>query len=426
MADILDVDLRDFSAAYHAWVDRAQECEDTITQWYRQAHDGRDPALGDLHHAYWRVMVERERWGTLRNALQDTWPLDVSNGPAPLAPPAPPSSPKPHRGGDVLRQVVQVTNERDGEFLPRMYSYWPNAVIRGEVIYVFAGHADGEPRFFQITPDGRVARLGPLLPYRGTSEGWYWDADGWVYLIDGPRLRRVNPFSREDRVVFSIERTHPDCELWQAHSSDDGETHSATVQRIVSDGPYPRVGTVVCRGRDLQTFYEPKGELDESQITPDGEFLIIKEDEQNRIVNLCSGAQRMIWDAEGAVGHSDCGPGILVGEFSHGQYGECVLWDLRGPLAFDQRRVLFTTWNMGHVSIRGGVCLLSDATHLSLVSLNGGGVVSFLRHGMTVADPLKPYNYQVKANLDPSGRVGCYMSNQGGARFDVFLTPIPE
>jgi hypothetical protein len=423
---VLDQDLRDRQTRYQWFVDNAYTIEAEVEQWAR-AH-GVDWHLHWRNHVYYRFFEEPERWHTLRYALEDREP-GSQPPPSPPSPPPierPPDPPRPAPGpsGPVLNRVVRVTNESDGELVNRQYSYYPSAVILGGQIYVFVGHRDGHPRFFRVSREGNVARLGPLLPYTGEAEGWYWNDLGWIYLTDGPRLRCVNPFTGEDRVVFSIEDTHPGCQLWQAHSSDDGGTHSATVQRIVSDGAYPRIGTVVFRYGHL-TYYGANGTLDESALTPDGEFLVIKENDDNIIVNLINGEARIIPDAEGAVGHSDCGPGILVGEFSHGDHGECILWNLREPLTMDRRRVLFHTWNMGHVSIRGGVCLLSDRNALSIVSLTGGGVSPFHQHGMTVADANRAYDFQVRANLDPSGRVACFISNRAG-RFDVYLAPVPR
>jgi hypothetical protein len=356
--------------------------------------------------------------------------LDEGNGypaPAPdlpFVPPQPAPAPSPPdvrplsgSGWFALDRLVRVTTEADGEFINRGYSYWSQAVILGDAAYVFAGNADGEVYFFQVTANGHVARLGALLPYRGTGEGWYLDAEGWVYLLEGPRLRRVNPLSGENRVVFDISDEHPGCVLWQSHSSDSGQTHCATVKRIVNDGSYPAIGTVVFRnGR--QEYFPAQGTLDESALAGD-EWLIIKEDDDNRIINLQTRETRLIRDRERALGHSDCGPDFMVGEADKPDPGACVIWNLRdlnrGP------RILFHTTNMGHVSVRNGICLLSDDTHLSLVSLAGGSVVSFLAHGMIGSG----YNYQCIANLSPCGRVACYMSNQGSGRFDVFLTPIP-
>ena len=330
--------------------------------------------------------------------------------------PAPPEPTTELLARGSAGRPIQVTSASDGDLVPRMYSYWPNAWIDGDTVVVFVGHADGRPRFFRVDPPtGTVQRLGPRVPYTGTAEGWYWDAAGWIYLCDGPRLRRVNPFDGRDQVVFDISDTQPGCMLWQAHSSDDGQTHSATVKRIVSEGAYPAIGTVVFR-KGRQEYLSARGALDESQVTPDGAFLIIKEDDDNRIVTLATGEERMLRDADGAVGHSDCGPGIVVGEANLPEPGACVLWDLRQPLTLDRRRTLFTTWNMGYVSLRGGRCLHSDATHLSLVDLESGQRAPLVAHGNVGND----YDSRVKANLDPTGRVACYMTNDG-RRFDVWL-----
>jgi len=370
--------------------------------------------------AHWREGehgAEFESW--VRRQFRDSPEGRLRHGergpdvPDPGAPP--PDTPELPPASTV--RVFQVTDASDGAFLPRMYSYWPNAWVSRGRAYVFAGHVDERPRFFAVDlQTGTVERLGPMVPYRGTSEGWYWDAEGWIYLLDGPRLRRVYPFGTADVVVLSIEETHPGCMLWQAHSSDDGQTHSASVKRIVNDGPYPAIGTVVLRhGR--QEYFPAHGDLDESQITPDGRWLVIKEEDNNRVIHLETRDTQIIRDADGAVGHSDCGPALLVGEDNI--HGACVRWDLDQPLTPGRRVELFSTWNMGHVSIRGGRCLLSTDTMLALVALDGSGVTPLLNHDMPAVD----YDHQFKANLDPSGRVACYMLDSG--RWDVYLAVLP-
>lgn len=349
----------------------------------------------------------------------DRWGYEASIGVTqPATSPAPvPTAPI----GGSRGHLIQVSDASDGELIPRMYSYWSSAWIgtAGTHAYVFVGHADGHPRFFQVTiATGIVQRFGSMLSYTGTAEGWYWDTDGWIYLLDGPRLRRVNPFTKQDRVIFDITDSAPGCRLWQAHSSDDGQTHSATVQRIVDDGPYPNISTVVCRNGGQLSYFPAKGTLDESQITSDGAYLIIKEDNDNRIIHLQTRDTRFLRNADGAVGHSDCGASIVIGEDDI--HGECVLWDLRGPLLPESRHTLFHTWNMGHLSVKGDRCLLSDATHLSLVALDGSGVSPLLEHGMVGND----YDHQVQGNLDPTGRIACFLSNRGSGRFDLFLAVI--
>lgn len=345
----------------------------------------------------------------------DEWSWLLAQGktwgdPTPTAPPvvAPPTTVEP---GSPIR----VTDERDGELLNRGYSYWSQAWIGPDGIYVFCGHTDGRPRFFRVS-NGTVERLGPSMGYGGTSEGWYWDRDGGIYLCDGPRLRNVHPFNGTDRIVVDITDSHPGCRLWQAHSSDDGRVHSATVQHITTDGPYQSLGSLAVVDGE-QHFFPARGTLDESQITSDGAFLIIKEDNDNRIINLLTRETRMLRDADGAVGHSDCGEGFVIGEDD--QHGACVLWDLRQPLTPERRSELFKTWNMGHVSVRGNRCLLSGAVWLSNVALDGSGSMPLAAHGMTG----EGYDYQVFANLDPSGRVVAYMSNAAG-RLDLYLLPL--
>lgn len=311
--------------------------------------------------------------------------------------------------------LIRVTDQSDGEILNRGYAYWSQAWVHPSgAVFLFAGNADGRPRFCRVDPDGTVARMGPMLGYAGTSEGWYWDRDGFIYLCDGPRLRRVSPFTGADSVVLDISETHPGCDLWQAHSSDDGQTHSATVRRIVDIGAYPKLGTVVQRG-PIQRFIEAVGLLDESHISADGSILIIEESDGNRILDVLAvlngiESERGISNFEGALSHIDCGPDYAAGEDD--QAGACVKLDLRTM----ERTKLFDTRQMGHVSVRAGRCLLTDTTQLALVALDGSGVTPLIDHGMTG----EGYDYQVFGNLSPDGSVAAFISNKAG-RNDLYL-----
>jgi hypothetical protein len=78
---LLDRNLRDFNTAYKTFVydadinvDTATETERIAIEWYT-ASMGHPPAQSDLHHGYWRMLIERDRWGTMRNAFQEAWPL---------------------------------------------------------------------------------------------------------------------------------------------------------------------------------------------------------------------------------------------------------------------------------------------------------------------------------------------------------------
>lgn len=309
-------------------------------------------------------------------------------------------------------KLVKVTSDADGVFVNRMYSYWSSACVLDGSIVVFAGRRDGPPLFYRVGFDGSVSNLGSLVPYAGEAEGWYWDARGRVYLTDGPRLRRVSPFTQQDEIVFDILATHPDCRVWQAHSSEDGRVHCATVQRIVSEGSYPNISTVVATS-DRQVFYPASGNIDESIVDASGRYVLIQESGNNRIIEGSAGDERFIADASGAIAHVDCGDGFAVGEADKPEPGQCAYLDL-SSLAW---RPLFHTRRMGHVSVKGGRCLHADKTALSLVDLETGAETWLLNHGMVG----EGYDYQCHANLSPDGRVAAFVSNMGSERFDVYL-----
>jgi len=313
-----------------------------------------------------------------------------------------------------------VTDASDGELLNRGYSYWSQAFVQGDDVLCFVGHRDGAPRFFRVNLRSRsVERLGPLLGLLGTGEGMYFGADGWVSRTVGPRLVRMNPLTSESRVVFDISECadYQNHRIWQAHSSDDRLTHSATIQEIMDVGPYLNIGTIAVRLGQQSVFFPAHGSLDESQITSDGAFLVIKENEDNVIIDMSDGSSARITDANGAFGHSDCGPSFIIGETDKPDPGRCAMLDFRTG----ERRDLFFTTRMGHVSVRAGRCLLSDETHLSLVVLDGSGITPILAHGM-ISDGT--YDTQVFGNLDPAGRVAAYVSNAAG-RFDLYLAELP-
>ena len=93
--------------------------------------------------------------------------------------------------------------------------------------------------------------------------------------------------------------------LWQAHSSDDDTVHSATVR----NADYQPLGCMTYQ-EDISkfTYYPAQGEYDECQIDRSGDWLVIKEDvdgvdgEDNRIIGVHTGEERVLLDRDGAGG----------------------------------------------------------------------------------------------------------------------------
>lgn len=358
--------------------------------------------------------------------IWDRWNYEANLGPInplnpiPPTPPNPPDNPTPIDPGVVSHnrplRNIRVTFPNDGIVTNRMVSYWPNGFIKGNYIYVLVGFTDFQPKLFRVNRDtSQSIRVELLVPYMGTAEGWYWDQFGWLYIPDGPRLMRVNPFNGEIKQVFDATSICPDCDIWQAHSSDDGQVHSATIRRR-GDGKY--TGTYVNYHGD-ERYYEARQRLDESAVTTNGEYLIIKEGDDNRIITLRTGEERFISQVDGAVGHSDCGPNFVVGEDD--SHGACVVWDLSKPLTEQNRRELYHTWNMGHISYRGGRYLLSNDNILGLLDPNGAGLIPLFNHGMSPGN----YDHQVQSNLVLTGEACCYVSDVSGEFAAYVLDGIP-
>lgn len=367
--------------------------------------------------------------------IWNRWSYEAERGearPPAVTPPGAPSVPIPltplPATPITTGRLLPVTNASDGRIIPREYSYWSNCWIAEGTYYVFCGTSNG-PAFFAVDRQlGAVTRLGNLAHVGGETEGWFWLRDGSLIVLAGSQLLRVNPFrTTPSEVLIDLESLgHPGCDLWQPHSSEDGSTFSATVRRIVSDGKYPNLGTITVR-RGTPFYISAEGDLDESHLSGDGRYIIMEErraepGNDNRIINLDTRDTRWITDGDGALSHIDCGPDYMVGEADRPDPQCCARIQLDGTLTVASRVELFYTSNMGHVSVRGGRCLLSNRTHLSLVDLNGNGVTPLIEHGM-VGDG---YDRQVKASWDPTGQVVCFRSNRGTDRDDLFLLEVPR
>ncbi len=364
------------------------------------------------------VVYPRRPDGSLdqEHPVWDEW--SHGGSPAPLPdPPDPPAEPRPSADPPPTGPIrlIRITGPADGRLINRGQSYWAQCWIRerDQQIFCFVGSDSGRPLFYQIDRrTRRVERLGSLLNVPGEGEGWYWDAEGLITYPSGPILRRVDPFQVViSAVLLDITDRFPGCDLWQAHSSDDGTVQSATVRQIVAEGPYPKIGTIVSQRGQIRWFPVEREPLDESAIDASGRWLLIKEGPgpDNKIVDLQTGSVRWIADGNRAMGHSDMGWGFVVGEADKPDPGQCGLIDL----ASLQYRALFNTLNMGHVSVRGRRCLLSSPDGIERLDL-ATGIRRRLLEAATQDDA------GLQASLDPTGQVAIYLTDTGG-RLDAFL-----
>jgi hypothetical protein len=342
---------------------------------------------------------------------------------------------------------IRITNDADGTILPRTYSYWPNVNTGRRILRVFLG-TDRGPQWWEVdTSSHEVSPRGLIFPAghplsASTAEGWYWD---WMdpdllYCADDKHLYRYDFGTQELETVVDI--TPFDWmgrfALRQWHTG--GTRHSATVRQVVDEGAWPALGTVVydegaCQQpwRWVTKLWEHT--LDESQVDRAGQWLQIKETpsgqpgEDDRILNLATGEERIITDLEGAPGHSDCGYGYLVGADNQQTLATWRLW----PCDSLQSRVILTTpWeaqviHVSHCNARPGSpetqWVLGSGTmpDLVMIPLDGSMRTRAVAPSMCTG---VDYDNLPRASLDPAGEYGCWLATPEGRR-DAFLVQIP-
>jgi hypothetical protein len=371
---------------------------------------------------------------------------------------------------------VRVTNGADcggGDCVNYVgYSYWRNINnhVGSDTMLIVLGldrqRGGGGPTLFGYNKNnGQVQNLGPLFsadsPYSWASgEGWYFSASqrNALYMNDGFRLLRYDVVTHAMSTVFDV-RDHlgADRRIWQIHSSNDDTVHSATVK----DGSYNDVGCVAFnQSTGRATYIARKGDYDECQIDKSGRWLLVKENvdgrngEDNRIIDLQSGAEQIFYDEEGAAGHSDMGWGYLVAEDNmYNAPGAVRVWQFGLAMnASGQGTLVYETasWDgggVGHVShanAKAGTPLnqqmvcSSNAYRANLPRVNE--IVCYRLDGslntLVVAPNMTDlnaggggsddYSKRPKGNLDPTGEYFIWTSNIGTNRNDAFIVRIPQ
>ena len=352
------------------------------------------------------------------------------------------------------------------------YSYWRNINnhVGSDTMLIVLGldrqRGGGGPTLFSYNKNnGQTQNLGPLFsadsPYSWASgEGWYFSASqrNALYMNDGYSLMRYDVVTHAMQKVFDV-RDHlgADRRIWQVHSSNDDNVHSATVK----DGSYNDVGCVAYnQSTGRATYIARKGDYDECQIDKSGRWLLVKENvdgrngEDNRIIDLQSGAEQIFYDEEGAAGHSDLGYGYLVAEDNmYNQPGAVRVWQFGQDVhAAGQGTLVYalTKWEgggVGHVShanakagtpINQQMVCSSNAYRDNLPRVNE--IVCYRLDGsmntLIVAPNMTDlnasgggsddYSKRPKGNLDPTGEYFVWTSNAGTNRGDAFIVRVPQ
>src|SRR5262245_33826198 len=216
---------------------------------------------------------------------------------------------------------------------------------------------------------GAVTNRGPLFdassPFKNaTAEGWYFSGTrpNALYMLDGPKLLRYDVIARTFQTVFDVTAQYGSNRyIWQPHSSDDDRVHSVTLRDRSSN---PRLGCLVYREDTRNYSYFPAmGGFDECAVDKSGRWLAILDNvdgryaQDNRIINLDTGAEKVLLDEQGAGGHSDLGNGYLVGEDDWAaDPGTARLWSFDQPMVHGSGQGIVTyhtmSWSadLGHVS----------------------------------------------------------------------------
>ncbi len=367
---------------------------------------------------------------------------------------------------------VRLTNASDCDSADCVnylgYSYWRNINnhVGQEVMLILVGmdrsRGGAGPSviaYNKITDE--VLNLGPLFEDSNalswaTGEGWYFSANEpyTIYLNSNTRLLRYDVVTRQSETVFDVTSLlGSGYYLWQVHSSANDRVHSATVRDTAT---YAMLGCIVYLEDSSQHRYYPgQGHFDECQIDKSGDWLLIKEDldgkdgEDNRIINLETGHERILLDRDGAAGHSDMGFGYMVAADNWANDANTQkFWDFTADVLEGTRVYHNADWDVAapqHVSHSNAIAGTPPEQQFACGSsvnrnnrAHANEVICFQLDGSDEALVVAPvmtdldatgggddYAKAPKGNLDVTGQYFIWTSNMGGSRLDAFLVKVP-
>jgi len=306
-----------------------------------------------------------------------------------------------------------------------------------------------------------VQNLGPVFTESNglswaTGEGWYFSATEphTLYVNSNARLLRYDVVTQQSELVFDVTTLLGSGHyIWQIHSSANDLVHSATVRNSAN---YAMLGCIVYQEATGQHKYFPTyGNFDECQIDKSGEWLLIKENldgadgEDNRIINVATGNERILLDRAGAAGHSDMGFGYMIAadnwadnantqkywDFTAGVLqGTTVYhnahWDAEAPAHLSHSNANSSTpfnqqFACGSSANRTNRAHANEVICFQLDGSDEALVVAPVMTDLNASGGGDDYAKAPKGNMDVTGQYFIWTSNMGGSRLDAFLVKVP-
>jgi hypothetical protein len=310
-----------------------------------------------------------------------------------------------------------------------------------------------------------VNKIGPVFAGSSINTGThiemvYFSATdpNMIYIPQGSVLMRMNVLTKKVTPVIDISpRFGRGSFLWQAHTSSDDQVHSFTAKdssgRSLGCGVYDE-------SKGKHWYFSARGNFDECEIDASGQYVVIKDNidgkdgEDNRIIDLLTGQEKILLDAQGAGGHSNNGFGLMVAADNYNALPDAVrVWSLAGSFnGGNNGQVVYYNpwWDMQLVGLhtsflnsKPGVSLgkqyacnsslsrgqLARGNEIYCYPLDGSLKVLVVAPNMT--DPGasgggENYYKSPKGMLDVTGKYMLFTSNLGGNRLDAFLVKIPS
>lgn len=346
--------------------------------------------------------------------------------PSPYSSPSPIYNPiPPNVESNELMLIARGVN-------PIGMSYWRNINQHKNqnILQTFLSVND-EITIFTIDKSSLAVLSERQLGIHHTGEGCYFSAlnSDILFVPFEHELIKVNIMTGAREIVWTAEG---DTNLWQCHSSYDEKIHSASIKNL----NYNIIKWGININGNIK-YYELRGDPDECQVDKSGKYLFVKENNYNRIITLETGAELIIQNESGALGHSDCGFGCAIGENDYSSRPGALDY-IRFYDAMSQNMYSTGIWNMGYVSFSNAKpnievynqkCLISTPNDLIVVRLDGTGrgikVCSNLTQITENLSDDEKYKRRAKANLCPNGEFAAWTAFVDGS-LNAYVVRVPS